>query len=208
MYVLRREGKALPMLLSRRQFAGLLALASGFLGFGRDGGGVALAKQPKTSPLGVSGNRQPTTAQQGKEMKIQDVFVLICTDKIYECRDFYIKTFGFEVTFQSSIYIQLSVKSENGGGFSLAFMPTNNPFGEPFKAPYQGQGVYVTLQVADAAAVLEHAKEQGAPVVLPLKDEDWGQRHFVTRDPHGTIVDVVQSIEAKPNYYDRYQPAR
>jgi uncharacterized glyoxalase superfamily protein PhnB len=44
----------------------------------------------------------------------------------------------------------------------------------------------------------------GAPVVYPLKDEAWGQRHFVTRDPAGVTIDVVQSIEADPHYYDRY----
>ncbi len=44
-----------------------------------------------------------------------------------------------------------------------------------------------------------------APIVRLVKDEGWGQRHFVDRDPHGTIVDVVQSIDSAPGYYDQYQ---
>ena len=41
-------------------------------------------------------------------MQIQDVFALITTDNLAECRDFYTRHFGFEVAFESSIYLQLS----------------------------------------------------------------------------------------------------
>lgn len=142
-------------------------------------------------------------------MRVKDVFLLICTPKLYECRDFYVQTFGFKVGFESSIYIQLHIAGDSGGpGFSLAFMPPRQPFGPNFAAPYDGNGAYVTIEVEDAKARFEQVRASGAPIVQPLRDEGWGQRHFVTRDPHGTLVDVVQGIDPAPGYYDHYQIER
>ena len=142
-------------------------------------------------------------------MRIKDLFVLICTDRLYDCRDFYTHVFGFAVSFQSSIYIQLHLDGAAGGpGFSLALMPPDHPFGPTFAGRFDGRGAYVTFEVEDAAATLATVTARGAPLVQPLRDEGWGQRHFVTRDPGGTIIDVVQGIDAAPGYYDRYPVAR
>ena len=137
-------------------------------------------------------------------MRIQDLFVLICTEKMLECRDFYVRHFGFAVEFESTIYTQVKVASETGGHFSIAFMPPSHPFGEAYRDIFSGRGAYLTIQVADAAAVHERVVALGAPIVADLRDEDWGQRHFITRDPNGTVVDVVQAIEPAAGYYDRY----
>lgn len=137
-------------------------------------------------------------------MKVQDVFILLCTNRVFECRDFYVDHFGFEVAFQSTVYVQLKVASETGGQFSLAFMPPDHPFGNAFRDVFSGKGAYLTIQVADAAAVFARVKAQGAPILSEVKDEAWGQRHFLTQDPHGTVVDVVESIEPAAGYYDRY----
>ncbi len=158
----------------------------------------AVAPSPVSTPTSLA-------APARKPMKVQDVFLLICTDKVRECRDFYTTHFGFTTAFESSIYTQLTVESETGGAFSLAFMPPTNPFGPTFQAAYSGRGAYVTIQVAHAAEVFETIRKAGAPIVQPVRDEAWGQRHFVTQDPHGTIVDVVESIAVVPGFYDKYQ---
>lgn len=138
-------------------------------------------------------------------MKVEDVFMLICTQKMFECRDFYIKHFGFKVDFQSTVYVQLRVAAESGGGFGIAFMPPDHPFGEAYRAVFSGKGAYLTIQVEDAGAALARLKAQGAPILREVVDEAWGQRHFLTQDPHGTVVDVVQVIEPAPGYFEQYQ---
>jgi uncharacterized glyoxalase superfamily protein PhnB len=35
----------------------------------------------------------------------------------------------------------------------------------------------------------------GLDFALPLKDEIWGQIHFILEDPAGVRVDVVQHVE-------------
>lgn len=140
-------------------------------------------------------------------MNVQDVFALITTDKMAECRDFYVRHFGFEVAFESAIYMQLSVPAAGGHRFSLAFMPTSHPFGVVGREAFSGKGLMVTIQVADSAAVYAKVRAEKGAIIHELTTEAWGQRRFTMRDPAGVAVDVVQSdgIEAEPGYFDRYK---
>ncbi len=47
------------------------------------------------------------------------------------------------------------------------------------------QSPYVV--VADADAVFAKAKAAGAEIVMPIRDEDYGGRHFSCRDPEGHL---------------------
>jgi catechol 2,3-dioxygenase-like lactoylglutathione lyase family enzyme len=55
-------------------------------------------------------------------------------------------------------------------------------------------GVLVTVEVDDVDVVHERAQARRLPIELSLRSEDWGQRHFITRDPNEVAVDVVQVI--------------
>jgi len=37
-----------------------------------------------------------------------------------------------------------------------------------------------------------------------LKDEPWGQRRFALYDPAGAWVDVIQTIDPVPGFWDKY----
>jgi hypothetical protein len=56
----------------------------------------------------------------------------------------------------------------------------------------------VTIQVDDAAKSLAAMRKKGVPVTYDLHDAPWGQRRFMTIDPSGILVDVVeQSVHAE-----------
>jgi DNA gyrase inhibitor GyrI len=78
----------------------------------------------------------------------------------------------------------------------------------PDQRTFDGRGVLITIQVTDAAQACDRLKACGVPIVYDLKDEAWGQRRFVTRDPGGALnlVDVVQQTEPQPGYWERYLP--
>jgi catechol 2,3-dioxygenase-like lactoylglutathione lyase family enzyme len=65
-------------------------------------------------------------------------------------------------------------------------------------------GSLVTVEVDDATALRTRAAELGAEVVLDLRDEPWGQRHFIVSDPDGLLVDVVQVIPPTREYAEQY----
>ncbi|WP_245743527.1 hypothetical protein [Lentzea fradiae] len=50
---------------------------------------------------------------------------------------------------------------------------------------------------------VEHRRlveEAGLPVVLPLRSEEFGQRHLIVTDPAGVLVDVIIEIEPSAAY--------
>ena len=49
----------------------------------------------------------------------------------------------------------------------------------------------ISVGVDDVDAVHAKAVEQGFEIVYPLRDEEWGVRRFMLREPSGTVVNVV-----------------
>lgn len=49
----------------------------------------------------------------------------------------------------------------------------------------------ISVGVADVDAVHAKAVEQGREIVYPIRDEEWGVRRFMLREPSGTVVNVV-----------------
>lgn len=52
----------------------------------------------------------------------------------------------------------------------------------------------ITVEVADVDAVHAKAVERGFEIAYPLRDEEWGVRRFMLRDPSGTVVNVLSHL--------------
>jgi uncharacterized glyoxalase superfamily protein PhnB len=128
-------------------------------------------------------------------------YPIVVTDKLHECRDFYVRWFELSVIFEASWIVVLSSDSEAP---AVAFMHSSHPSTPPEPAPFRGDGVFLTLQVEDAAAAYSRLTEAGLPCALELKDEPWGQRRFAAIDPAGMWVDVVEQTEPAAGWWDRY----
>jgi catechol 2,3-dioxygenase-like lactoylglutathione lyase family enzyme len=136
-------------------------------------------------------------------MRIQDCYPIVVTDRLLDCRDFYVRYFGLQVGFESSWFVWLTA-GENGPA-SLAFMHPNHPSAPPGPEPFSGKGMCLEFQVEDAKAEWERFRAAGAVIVLPLTDEPFGQRRFGLFDPAGVWIDVVQQIEPAAGFWDRYK---
>jgi uncharacterized glyoxalase superfamily protein PhnB len=53
----------------------------------------------------------------------------------------------------------------------------------------------ISLEVLDAAKAFEQAKDLDLKIVFPLREEPWGQIHFIVEDPAGFRVDLVEQVE-------------
>ena len=135
-------------------------------------------------------------------MQLVDVYPVIVTERIRECRDFYSRWFGFQVGFEADWFVLL--RSAGESPFSLGFMHTEHPSAPPSPAAYRGDGMFLTLQVADARAEYERLHTAGLDLDLALTDEPWGQRRFGVVDPAGMWVDVVEQIEPAVGWWDPY----
>ena len=172
--------------------------------------GLALmAAASMTIEDGYAGEASNQT-KASETMKVRDLYPLITTPALFEARDFYVTHFGFDVLFEASWFVYLSGTGDGETrGATLAFMHPDHPSNPPGPEAFDGRGMILTVEVADASSVFDRVVKGGAPIVHPLTDEEWGQRRFMTRDPAGILVDVVQQIEPKQGFWERYPaPAR
>ena len=114
---------------------------------------------------------------------------------------FYLENLGFDVIFSGDWYIHLVSKQ----GVQVGFLLPDQPYQPPiFHKQHSGEGVIFSLEVADADAAYAAAKSQSLTIVLELRSEDWGQRHFCIQDPNGVYLDIVQSFEPTEEYRRDY----
>jgi catechol 2,3-dioxygenase-like lactoylglutathione lyase family enzyme len=136
-------------------------------------------------------------------LQLLDAYPIVITDRLEECRAFYTRWLGFRILFEASWFVYLASSGDHPHG--IAFMAADHPSAPPGPETFPGRGMFLTLQVADAAAECARLTAAQLPLAYPLRDEPWGQRRFALRDPAGVWIDIVQHIEAAPGYWDRYQ---
>jgi len=113
---------------------------------------------------------------------------------------FYRQALGFETTFESDWYVSLRL-----GSFELAILSYDH---ETIPESYHAlaRGVIVNLEVDDVDRVhTKLTKELGIEPVLGLRDEDFGQRHFIVAAPDGVLLDVIQPIPPSAEFTKAYQ---
>jgi catechol 2,3-dioxygenase-like lactoylglutathione lyase family enzyme len=134
-------------------------------------------------------------------MQLQSFYPIVVTSRIADCRDFYQRWFGLEIVFEASWFVLLG----SGAGIAtIAFMTPDHPSAPPGPEPFDGKGMCLEFQVADAAAEYDRFIRDGASPVLSLRDEPFGQRRFGLFDPAGVWIDVVEQIEPAAGWWDKY----
>lgn len=125
---------------------------------------------------------------------LKAVYPLIITDKIKECGEFYTSLLDFKLVFEQDWYIQLLHEQS---GVELAYMIHNAENQPAFLHPkFNGEGVIITLEVDDAKTEFERISAiDGITLELAYTEEDWGQKHFILRDPSGAYIDIVEQAK-------------
>jgi len=134
-------------------------------------------------------------------MHLQSFYPILVTPDMTECREFYRRWFGLRVVFQASWFVLLG---PGGDAATIAFMTPDHPSAPPGRESFSGTGMCLEFQVADGRAEFDRFVRDGAPIVLSLRDEPFGQRRFGLFDPAGVWIDVVEQIEPQPGWWDQY----
>jgi catechol 2,3-dioxygenase-like lactoylglutathione lyase family enzyme len=95
-----------------------------------------------------------------------------------ETRDFFVRLLGFEVAMDLGWVV--TVVSPTNPSAQVTIVGN-----EDMAAPG------ISVEVPDVDAVHAKAVEQGLAIAYPLRDEAWGVRRFMLREPGGTIVNVL-----------------
>lgn len=111
----------------------------------------------------------------------------VITEKIQASKNFYVRLFGCDIVFESDWFVLLKL-GESELGFML---PGHASQAAIFKPAFQGQGVWIAVDVDDVDAEYQRIRSLGTAIEQTLREEPWGDRHFVVVDPNGIGVDVV-----------------
>jgi catechol 2,3-dioxygenase-like lactoylglutathione lyase family enzyme len=102
----------------------------------------------------------------------------IKSDRPTETRDFFVDLLGLEVAMDIGWVVTLA-------------SPTNPSVQVTIVGNDDMAAPGISVGVADVDAVHAKAVEHGFEIVYPLRDEEWGVRRFMLREPSGTVVNVV-----------------
>jgi catechol 2,3-dioxygenase-like lactoylglutathione lyase family enzyme len=102
----------------------------------------------------------------------------IRSDRPAETRDFFVELLGFEPAMDLGWVV--TVASPANPSAQVTIIGNDDP-----AAPG------ISVEVDDVDAVHARALELGVEIAYPLRDEDWGVRRFMLREPSGTTVNVL-----------------
>jgi uncharacterized glyoxalase superfamily protein PhnB len=118
-------------------------------------------------------------------------YPLLQVKNVAESAAFYKDAFGFTEVFASDWYMHLRAP---GGTQELAIIAYDHDTIPP-EGRQPTSGLILSFEVADASAEAERFASKGIRIAQPLRDEVFGQRHFIAADPNGVLLDVITPIE-------------
>jgi hypothetical protein len=102
----------------------------------------------------------------------------IRSDRPAETRGFFVDLLGFEDAMDLGWVA--TVASPDNRSVQVNIISNDDP-----SAPG------ISVEVADVDAVHAKAMEKGLEIAYALRDEEWGVRRIMLREPSGTLVNVV-----------------
>jgi catechol 2,3-dioxygenase-like lactoylglutathione lyase family enzyme len=134
-------------------------------------------------------------------MKITSYYPVLLTADVRASAAFYQSHFGFEPLFVSDWYVHL--QRADDPAVNLAILAKDHE-----TIPEAGRGrvssMILNFEIEDVDAVHADLSRAGLPILLPLRDEDFGQRHFITADPNGVLIDVIKPIPPSAEFAAQY----
>jgi len=134
-------------------------------------------------------------------MKLTQYYPVLMVADVLEISRFYQAHFGFRPLFESDWYVHLqSVDDEN---VNLAILDGDHDT-IPETARGRVSGMLLNFEVEDVDAIYEELKAKGLPILLQLRDEPFGQRHFITQDPSGVLIDIIKPIPPSAEFLAQF----
>lgn len=135
-------------------------------------------------------------------MKTTSCYPVILTRDVSGTAAFFTSHFGFAPQFTAQWYVHL--QSVSDPAVNLAVLDADHSTIPVEARGCEVSGLILNFEVEDVDAEYERLTAAGLPVLLPLRDEDFGQRHFITADPNGVLIDVIKPIPPSAGFAAMY----
>jgi catechol 2,3-dioxygenase-like lactoylglutathione lyase family enzyme len=136
-------------------------------------------------------------------MRANQYYPVILTGDVAGTSAFWQEHFRFRPLFDSGWYVHLQSVEDRHVNLGIVK-------GDHETVPASGRGrvsgLIINFEVRNPDAVYERVKAAGLPILLTLRDEGFGQRHFITADPNGVMIDVIRLIRPTAEFAQYYRP--
>ncbi|ODT14277.1 MAG: glyoxalase [Mesorhizobium sp. SCN 65-12] len=135
-------------------------------------------------------------------MKTTSYYPVIMTHDVAGTAAFYTSHLRFKPLFESDWYVHL--QSTEDESVNLGIVGADHETIPEQARGKASQGLLINFEVEDPDAVHERIVAAGLPILRSLRDEAFGQRHFITRDPNGVLIDVIKPIPPSEEFLAQY----
>jgi uncharacterized glyoxalase superfamily protein PhnB len=126
-------------------------------------------------------------------MKVMRIVPNLSSEAFVASRDFYNAMFGLVVSVElDDWYLQLMPESDTT--LNIGFVKPDHELFAGRTASPRPYGVVLTIHVDDVDEAYTRAKKLGAEVAAEIRNEDYGQRHFLVVDPNGLVLNVMSTL--------------
>lgn len=137
-------------------------------------------------------------------MKCTQFYPVLMTNDVDGTRDFFTRHFDFQPLFESDWYVHLQMRGDEA--VNLAVLRGDHPT-IPDAGRGRAAGLLLNFEVDDVDAEFHRLTGQGLVPILPLRDEDFGQRHFILHGPEGVLIDIITPIPPSEDFAAGYDAA-
>lgn len=135
--------------------------------------------------------------------RVTSYYPVLMTADVPSTVHFWQTHFGFKPLFVSDWYVHLQMDGQDG--VNLAVLNHSHDTLPPQARGASAGGLLINFEVEDVDAVHARLVTAGLPVLLSLRDEAFGQRHFITQDPNGVLIDLIQPIAPSDEFAAQYE---
>ena len=132
-------------------------------------------------------------------MTLTSLYPVLATSELAPTVDFYRRHFDFETTFESDWYVSL-----RSGPWELALLASGHETIPEDHRANTASGVLLNFEVDDVDAVHDRLVLAGLRPILPLRSEDFGQRHTIFAGPDGVLIDIITPIPPADAYVEQF----
>ena len=138
-------------------------------------------------------------------MKTTSYYPVLMTGDVAGTKAFYVAHFGFKPLFESDWYVHLQSTEDRRVNLGIVH-------GDHETIPEEGRGrtsgLLINFEVKNPDSVYERVIAAGlhplTEVVGGAGDEAFGQRHFITKDPNGVLIDVIKPIPPSAEFLEQF----
>lgn len=124
-------------------------------------------------------------------IQLTQMFPVLVSENLGRLKSFYSEHFGFQAVFYDPEFYLHLMHSQSG--VQLGFLVPDHPSQPRFLHSLASQkGMVISFEVPKIESAYTIAIDAKLEMVMELKEENWGQKHFMIRDPQGFVIDIIE----------------